>query len=189
MVARRKTNGERGGYTCLHSAVDGYSRLAYIEALAGEKTSTAIRFIYRARAWLGARGITRVERIITDNGACCRADSFARAMLGARRQRAAPYTPRHSGKVERYNRILAEEFLCARSWTSGGQRANALGVWNIHYNHHRPHSAAGGRLPVSQLATRVTNVLSPMPSTPLGHRRNCAATEPAWRLRVCSTPH
>ncbi|MGH8777049.1 MAG: IS481 family transposase, partial [Jiangellaceae bacterium] len=34
----------------------------------------------------------------------------------------------------------------------------AIGVWNIHYNYHRPHSAAGGRPPASRLKTGVTNV-------------------------------
>lgn len=109
-VARRKAKGVRGGYVYLHSAVDGYSRLAYTEALPDEKATTAIGFMHRARAWLAVHGITRIERIVTDNGACYRADAFARAMLGARHQRITPYTPRHNGKVERYNRILAEEF-------------------------------------------------------------------------------
>jgi hypothetical protein len=34
----------------------------------------------------------------------------------------------------------------------------AIGVWNIHYNYHRPHSATGGRPPTSRLKTGVTNV-------------------------------
>ena len=75
-------------------------------------------------------------------------------------QRITPYTPRHNGKVERYNRILAEEFLDARSWTSEAQRAEALKVWNIHFNYHRPHSAAAGQPPASRLATGVTNVMA-----------------------------
>lgn len=83
-----------------------------------------------ARAWLAAHGITRIERIVTDNGACYRAESFSRALLGARRQRIAPYTPRHNGKVERYNRILAEEFLYARTWTSEAQRSQLLDSWD-----------------------------------------------------------
>jgi hypothetical protein len=42
--------------------------------------------------------------------------------------------------VERYNRILAEEFLYAHVWLSEAQRRESLGVWNIHYNYHRPRS-------------------------------------------------
>lgn len=110
-VAAATAAGARAGYVFLHTAIDGYSRLAYTEALPDEKATTAIGFMHRARVWLAAHGITRIERIVTDNGACYRADAFARAMLGARHQRITPYTPRHNGKVERYNRILTEEFL------------------------------------------------------------------------------
>ncbi|MFE3390017.1 IS481 family transposase [Streptomyces anulatus] len=130
-VDRRKKKTERGGYVYLHSAIDGYSRLAYSEALPDEKATTAIAFLHRARAWLAAHGITRIERIVTDNGACYRAESFSRALLGARHQRIAPYTPRHNGKVERYNRILAEVFLYARTWTSEAQTHLPAGVTNV----------------------------------------------------------
>ncbi len=82
-VNRRRKPG-RGGYVYLHSAIDGYSRLAYTEALPDEKATTAIAFLHRARAWLAAHGIARIERIVTDNGACYRAESFTRALLGAR---------------------------------------------------------------------------------------------------------
>ncbi|MFQ6330779.1 integrase core domain-containing protein, partial [Nocardia sp. CWNU-33] len=60
--------------------------------------------------------------------------------------------------IERYNRILAEEFLYAREWASETHRTQALGIWNIHYNYHRPHSAAENRPPASRLPTGVTNV-------------------------------
>jgi Acyl-CoA thioesterase C-terminal domain len=45
----------------------------------------------------------------------------------ARHQRITPYTQRHNGKVC-YHRILAEEFLYARSRISGHQRDEALKV-------------------------------------------------------------
>lgn len=157
---RQKRKGQRAGYAYLHSAVDGYSRLAYTESLSDEKASTAIAFMHRARAWFAAHGITRIERIVTDNGSCYRAEAFARALLGSRHQRIAPCTPRHNGKVERYNRILAEEFLYARTWQSEDQRSQALNTWNIHYNYHRPHSGAGGQPPAARLQDGVTNVVT-----------------------------
>lgn len=152
--------GERVGYVFLHSAIDGYSRLAYTEALPDEKASTAIGFMFRARAFFAVHGITHIERIVTDNGSCYRAHDFAKVLLGAKHQRISPYTPRHNGKVERYNRILAEEFLYAREWTSEHQRSDALAVWNIHYNYHRPHTAAGNLPPASRLRTGVTNIMT-----------------------------
>lgn len=157
-AARTANRRTRPGYVFLHTAVDGYSRLAYTEALPDEKAVTAIGFVFRARAFFAAHGITRIERIVTDNGSCYKARDFAKVLLGARHQRITPYTPRHNGKVERYNRILAEEFLYAREWTSETQRTHALSVWNIHYNYHRPHSAAGNQPPASRLHTGVTNV-------------------------------
>jgi hypothetical protein len=93
--ADRLKKSKRGGYVYLHSAVDGFSRLAYPEALPDERAVTAIAFMHRARAWFAAHGITHIERIVTDNGACYRADAFARALLGSRHQRITPYTPRH----------------------------------------------------------------------------------------------
>lgn len=159
-VDRAKAAGTRAGYVYLHSAVDGFSRLAYTEALDDEKAVTAIGFMHRARVWFAAHGITHIQRIVTDNGSCYRAKDFAHVLHGARHHFIKPYTPRHNGKVERYNRILADEFLYARTWTSEAQRSEALKIWNIHFNYHRPHSAAAGQPPASRLATGVTNVMA-----------------------------
>ncbi|GEP49133.1 hypothetical protein MSA03_26410 [Microbacterium saccharophilum] len=159
-VARTKKRGARSGYVFLHSAIDGYSRLGYSEALEDERAVTAVAFLDRARAWFAAHGITQIERIVTDNGACYRASGFADAMGESRHQRITPYTPRHNGKIERYNRILAEEFLYARTWTSEPERAAALAVWNRHYNYHRPHGAHDGKPPASATPLQVNNVLA-----------------------------
>ncbi len=98
----------------MHSAIDGFSRLDYTEALTDGKAVKAIGFMRRARAFFVAHGIIHIQLIVTDNGSCYRAKDFAKALLGARHQQISPYTSRHNGKVERYNRILAEDFLYAR---------------------------------------------------------------------------
>ena len=122
--------GARAGYTYLHTAIDGFSRLAYTEALDDEKASTTIGFFCRARTFFAAHGITRLVRVVTDNGANYRAQSFIANItsLASRHQRIRPYTPRHNGKVERYNRIMAEECLYARSYSSEQQRRDAVAV-------------------------------------------------------------
>jgi transposase InsO family protein len=158
---RAKAAGARAGYVFLHSAVDGYSRLAYTEPLPDEKAATAIGFFARARAFFAAHGITRLTRVITDNGSCYRAAAFTRSMFDvARHQRTRPFTPRHNGKVERYQRILAEELLYAHTFTSEADRSSALAKWLVHYNYHRPHTTAGNQPPATRLTTGVTNVMS-----------------------------
>ena len=104
-----------------------------------EKASTTIGFFCRARAFLAAHGVTRPVRVVTDNEASYRAQTFT--SLASRHQRIRPYTPRHNGKVERNNRIPAEECLYARSYSSQQQRRDTVAVWSHHYNYHRPHTA------------------------------------------------
>ena len=116
----RRSTGQKPGApapdTCTYTtAIDGLSRLAYTEALTDEKAVTAIAFMHRARAFFAAHGIEHIHRIVTDHDACYRARGFAKVLHGPRHQRITPHTPRHTGKVERYNRILAEEFLYART--------------------------------------------------------------------------
>jgi len=79
-VARTKKRGGKTGCVLLHSAIDGYSRLAYTEALSDEKAVTAVAFLDRARAWFAAHGVIHIERIVTDNGSSYRANAFAGAM-------------------------------------------------------------------------------------------------------------
>jgi transposase len=158
-VDRAKSAGAKRGYTYLHSAVDGFSRLSYTEPLPDEKGATAAAFLARAKVWFAAHGITHIHRVVTDNGACYRSGDFARIVgRRTRHQKTKPYTPRHNGKVERYQRILAEELLYAREFDSEDARTSANPVWNIHFNYHRPHSGAGGRPPASRLRDGVTNV-------------------------------
>ena len=68
--AARETTYDRTrklGYDYVHSLVDDHSRLAYSEILPDEKGATCAAFLARAAAYFAAHGITRIERVMTDN--------------------------------------------------------------------------------------------------------------------------
>lgn len=151
----------RLGYTYIHSAIDAHTRLAYSENLEDEKASTAIGFLNRAIAFFAVHGITKIGRIVTDNGPCYKARNYTRAVRvhAKRHQRIKAYTPRHNGKIERFNRHLVDEVLYARAYTSEAQRRTAILVWVNHYNYHRPHTACGNQPPASLTPRRIQNVM------------------------------
>jgi transposase InsO family protein len=143
------------GYSCLHTALDDHSRLAYTEILPDERKDTATAFLHRAHAWYASHGIT-IERILSDNGACYRSQPWAAAcaQLGITHKRTRPYRPQTNGKVERFHRTLADEWAYAQPYATETQRRNALPDWLHTYNNHRGHTALGGHPP----ASRVTNL-------------------------------
>lgn len=159
---RAKAKGARAGSVYLHSAADGFSRLAQTEHLPYEKAITTIGFFCRAQACFAAHGISRLIRVITDNGPNYTAKAFTRtvAAVAARHRRIRPHTPRHNDKVEGYDRILADELLYARIWTGEDERAAAITMWSIRADCHRPHTAAGDQHPASRLHAGVTNLMS-----------------------------
>ena len=131
------------GWAFVHSAVDGYTRLAYSEVLSDEQGATAAAFWQRAAAFFAAHDIT-VERVLTDNGSCYRSRDFNAALGGAEHTFTRPYRPATNGKVERFNRTLLTEWAYAQTWRSDGQRTRALTAWLHRYNHHRHHTAIDG---------------------------------------------
>jgi transposase InsO family protein len=149
-----RPNRKRGqGYTFLHTALDDHSRLAYSELLTDERKETAAAFWTRANTYFASCGIT-VARVLTDNGACYRSRDFAAALGRVTHKRTRPYRPQTNGKVERFHRTLAEEWAYATAYDSDAERAAAYRPWLHRYNHHRGHTALGGRPP----ASRVTNL-------------------------------
>ena len=117
-LASKRAQKQKVGYTYLHSAMDGFSRLAYTEALEDETAATTIAFFCRARRFFANHGITRLVRVVTDNGSNYRAKTFVATIraFASRHQRTRPYTPRHNGKVERYHGVgLQDSKLLAES--------------------------------------------------------------------------
>ena len=140
------------GYDYVHSLVDDHSRLAYSEVLDDEKGVTCAAFLERAIAYFAAHGITRIERLITDNAWAYRYSLRAVcAAHGIRQKFIKPHCPWQNGKAERFNRTLATEWAYRQAFTSNQARRDALAPWLEHYNTRRRHSALGGKPPISRL--------------------------------------
>lgn len=142
----------RAGYRYIHSALDDRTRIVYSEILDDEAAATAARFWARATAWYTSIGITP-QRVLTDNGSCYRSGLWHRAcaVTGTTVTKTRPYRPQTNGKVERFHRILLEEWAYIRPWTSETQRAHAYDGFIHFYNHHRSHGALNWATPTSTL--------------------------------------
>jgi transposase InsO family protein len=69
-----------------------------------------------------------------------------------------PRRPQTNGKIERFHRILLEEWAYVRPWTSDRQRTHAYNGFIHFYNHHRAHGALGWSTPAATLNTITDNV-------------------------------
>jgi transposase InsO family protein len=142
------------GYDYVHSLVDDHSRLAYSEILPDETGPTCAAFLERAAAYFAAKGIARIDRVMTDNAFAYRYSNDIKrvcATLGAKQKFIKPHCPWQNGKVERLNRTLATEWAYRQVFTSNAARTAALAPWLEHYNTERRHSSLGGRPPISRL--------------------------------------
>jgi len=143
---KEEVRGRGIGFDYVHAAVDDHTRLAYAEIHPDEKGATAAGFLTRAATYFASHGITRIERVITDNAfAYRRSAAFpaAVAALGARQKFIKPHCPWQNGKVERFNRTLATEWAYRQPFTSNQHRHDALAPWIEHYNTGRIHSSHG----------------------------------------------
>ena len=140
------------GFDFVHSLVDDHSRLAYSEVLSDEKGTTCAAFLIRAAAYFHTHGITKIERIMTDNAWAYRYSlRQVCADLGARQVFIRPHCPWQNGKVERLNRTLLTEWAYRQAFATNTERSAALAPWLEHYNTQRRHSALGGLPPISRL--------------------------------------
>lgn len=161
VTGNRKSQFKRGadhgrgvtGWEFVHVCVDDATRLAYAEVLPDEKGATAAGFLRRAAAWFAGMGI-RVERVLSDNGACYRSRLHAQACreLGMRHLFTRPYRPRTNGKAERFIQTLTNRWAYGAIYGSSAERAAALSGWLDHYNFRRRHGSLGHRPPAARLA-------------------------------------
>lgn len=157
--ATAQRTGQRGkayrpaiGTAFVHTVIDDHSRLAYAEICTNEKATTAIGVLRRAVAWFADQGVT-IERVLSDNGSAYKSYAWldACAELGITPKKTRPYRPQTNGKIERFHRTLADGWAYARLYESTEHRNAALAGWLHFHNHHRAHSAIGGKPPISRL--------------------------------------
>lgn len=150
-----KTRGFKTGTAYVHTVIDDHSRVAYAEIHDDETAITAVGVLERAASWFGARGIT-VERVLSDNGPAYKSRLWRQTCsgLGIKPKHTRPYRPQTNGKIERFHRTLADQWAYVRFYNTESARTKALPAWLHHYNHHRPHTATGGKPPI----TRLTNL-------------------------------
>jgi len=156
-----QSNSRGVGWEYVHVCVDDASRIAYTDIFPDEKKESAIAFLKAAVAWYARFGV-KIERVMTDNGACYKSKAFARTCkaLGLKHIRTKPYTPRTNGKAERFIQTTLREWAYARSYNTSDQRANHLPHWTHMYNWHRPHSAVRNKPPISRLGLDQDNLLT-----------------------------
>ena len=112
------------GYRYIHSALDDRTRLVYSEIHDDEQALTAVGFWHRACAATN----TTVKKT-------------------------RPRRPQTNGKIERFHRILLEQWAYIRPWTSERERHRGYQRFLHFYNQHRSHGALGWATPAATLAT------------------------------------
>lgn len=157
---RQGCRNEGAGWEFVHVAIDDHSRLAFARIMANEKKRSATAFLKAALAYYESLGI-KVERVMTDNGACYKSFAFRRACkrLGLRHIRTRPYTPKTNGKAERFIQTSLREWAYAQAYRHSQERKAQLPHWLHRYNWHRPHAGIDDKTPISRLGLPQDNLL------------------------------
>ena len=152
---RDKNNRPRGlGKTVVIAVQDDHTRLVYAELHSAENAVNVSITLRRAAVWFREQGCGPLQAVMSDNAKCyARSYVFADTLneLGARHILIPPYTPRWNGKIERFFGTLQDEWAHGRVWPNSATRDRALSSFIRYFNRYRPHSAAGGRPPITRV--------------------------------------
>lgn len=151
---RDKNGRDRNlGKTVVIAVQDDHSRLVYAELHSSENAANVSATLLRGAVWMREQGCGPLEAVMSDNAKCYTGHQFAATLgqLGGRHIRIPPYTPRWNGKLERFFGTLEDEWAHGRVWPNSATRDRALSSFLRYYNRYRPHSAAGGRAPITRV--------------------------------------
>ncbi|WP_367280740.1 integrase core domain-containing protein [uncultured Desulfovibrio sp.] len=84
-----------------------------------------------------------VDRVLADNGACCKSWKFRHACreLGIQHKRTRQYSHHTTGHAERCIRTSLKEWAYACTYTHSWKRTQDLPIWTYRYNFQRPHGS------------------------------------------------
>ena len=151
---RRQRDRSSKRDTVVIGVIDDHTRLVYAELHSSENADTVAATLSRAIGWFAGQGCGPVQAVMSDNAMAYTKSHAFRALLArhhARHITPPPYTPRWNGKIERFFLTAKREWSHGRVWQSSRQRDRALSSFLRFYNRQRPHSAAGGRAPITRV--------------------------------------
>jgi transposase InsO family protein len=161
-VTGDRRDGVKGiGAEFLHVAIDDHSRLAFTAMYPDQTARSSTHLLAAAVAWYEGLGIG-IRKLLTDNGPCYKANSFARScrQLGLKHRRTRPYTPRTNGKAERFIKTAINEWAYAYTFQNSDDRTASLPAWTHQYNCHRPHASLNQQPPISRAGLDDNNLLT-----------------------------
>jgi transposase InsO family protein len=141
----------KAGWQYLFVAIDDHSRLGFARVYPDETSESSVAFLGELVRFYGAHRI-RVERVLTDNGACFKrrwADICEAHAITVKKTRA--YRPQTNGKAERFIRTLLERWAYAYPYERETERLAALPHALDFYNRFRPHRALAGLTPLQRV--------------------------------------
>jgi transposase InsO family protein len=143
----------QAGKTVVIGVLDDHSRLTYCELHSEENAITVTATLRRAASWFQAQGCGPVAAVMSDNHKAYTSTAFTAllAELDAKQILIPAYTPRWNGKIERFFGTARSEWSHNRIWPNSTTRDRALASFMRFYNRRRPHSAAGGRAPITRV--------------------------------------
>jgi len=151
---RRQGCSRGAGYEKVHVAIDGASRLAYVEVLPDAQKATIVGFLARAVGWFSEQGTT-CRRVLSDNGSAYCSGDWRKACktLALKPIRTNPYTPRTNGKAERFIQTLCREWAYGMPFPTSEERKWWLPRYLGLDNRRRCHMALGGLSPQQRLVS------------------------------------
>jgi transposase InsO family protein len=143
----------QAGRTVVIGVLDDHTRLTYCELHSDETAATVTATLRRAAVWMREQGCGPAQAVMSDNHKPYTSRAFTELLdqLGARQILTPAYTPRWNGKIERFFGTARHEWSHSRIWPDSTTRDRALSSFMRFYNRRRPHSAAGGRAPITRV--------------------------------------